>query len=68
MKSSLVAVLYRSEITVATAAEEPSSLNATGITSHGDSEEGGAKLQPFITKDEVGMVTVKDRGVKAQSE
>lgn len=53
---------------MSTAAEEPSSLNAMGITSHRDSEEARAKLQHFITKDEVGMVTVKDRGIKAQSE
>lgn len=62
MKSSVVTLLCRLEITVGIAATRLGNLNAMGIL---DPKGSGVKWRHLITKGKVGMVTVMDSRVKA---
>lgn len=68
MKNSVVVVLYSSAIIGGISTTELRSLNAMGIISNWDPEVAGVKLQELITKDKVGVITIKDMGAKDDSE
>ena len=62
LKNSVIALLYRPELTVGTAVPELGILNAVGYL---DSQMAGAKWEHTTTKGQVGLVTVMERRVKA---
>lgn len=68
LKNSVVFVLYSLAATGGISTTELRSLNAMGIISNRDPEVAGVKLQQLITRDKVGVITIKDRGAKDYSE
>ena len=62
LKNSVIALLYRPELTVGTAVPELGILNAVGYL---DPQMARAKWEHTTTKGQVGLVTVMERRVKA---
>ena len=65
LKNSVIALLCRPELTVGTAVTELGILNTVEYL---DPQMAGAKWEHTTTKGQVGLVTVMERRVKAQSQ